>query len=216
MSAGFRDRADAGEHLAAALGEYADSDAVVVGMARGGVVLADIVSQALSLPLRALVVRKVGAPQNPELALGAVSETGVQWIDRRLVEITGTADEYLQLEIDRQVKEAQRRQREYDSGRALTFVRGRTAIVVDDGIATGASALVAVRSVRGLGASRVLLAAPAASQPAITFLDREVDHLVALLTPDPFLAVGHYYERFGQVSDAEVVRLLRDRSGGGR
>jgi putative phosphoribosyl transferase len=209
MNGGFEDRLDAGRRLAEALHEYRDSNAVVLGLARGGVVVGYAVAESLNLPLRALVVRKVGAPNNPELALGAVSETGEQWLDPNIVRATGATESYLEREIAAQVAEAQRRQREYTIDSGLEVVRGQPAIIVDDGIATGATALVAIRSARDLGASEVILATPVASPQAVQLLTPYVDRMVILKTPEPFLAVGLHYRHFDQVSDAEVVRYLR-------
>jgi putative phosphoribosyl transferase len=212
MDGGFVDRLDAGRQLAAALEEYRGSDAIVLCMARGGVAVGYAVARELNLPLRALIVRKLGAPSNPELAVGAVSETGVRWIDHDLARATGASAAYLEQEIAHQVAEARRRQEEYAGGPGVESVRGRPAIVVDDGIATGASALVAVRSVRDLGATQVVLATPAAAPQAAHILRPQVDRLVSLLTPDPFMSVGLYYRDFSQVSDTEVVRYLQDAS----
>lgn len=202
------DRVDAGHHLAKALSEYRDSSAVVVGLARGGVVVGYGVSEQLDLPLQALVVRKLGAPSNPELAIGAISETGVQWIDPYLVAVTAASEAYIRGAERRELTEARRRQEEYHTGPGLESIRGRPAIVVDDGIATGATAMAAVRSARELGAGRVVLAAPVASAPAAQLLRPEVDDFVALDIPDPFYAVGLYYRNFDQVSDQEVIAYL--------
>lgn len=203
----FADRVQAGRMLAERLSAFRGTDAQILGMARGGVMVGLGVAQALGLPLGALVVRKLGAPHNPELAVGAVSETGRLWIDRALVLATGASEAYLEGEIARQVEEARRRTAEY-GGEAS--VEGITAIVVDDGIATGASALVGVRSARDLGASRVVLATPVASPQAAAALGREADEVVVLETPDPFVAVGLYYSNFEQTTDDEVVRALHD------
>jgi len=168
------------------------------------------VAEALLLPLHALVIRKLGAPKNPELAVGAVSETGREWLDRSLVLATGATEDYLQREIADQVAEAKRRQQEYALGQGPAAVKGGTAIVVDDGIATGASALVAARSARDLEAQRVVLATPIASRQAERLLRPEVDELVVLTTPDPFYAVGLHYEYFDQLSDRDVMRYLSE------
>ena len=205
----FVDRLDAGEKLSAVLAGFREGDAVVLGMARGGVVVGFAVAQNLNLPLQALVVRKLGAPRNPELAIGAVSETGALWLDRHTVRATNASEDYIRAEIARQVAEARRRQAEYAVGPGLGIVRDKPAIVVDDGIATGASALVAVKSARDLGASQVVLAAPVASRQSVRFLAPSVDQLVVLAQPEPFYAVGVFYEHFGQVTDEEVVDLLR-------
>lgn len=204
----YADRLDAGEKLAAALEAYRGTDAVVLGMARGGVAVGYAVARALGLPLEALVVRKVGAPGNPELAIGAVSETGRRWIDPVVVRATGTLEQYIDREVAAQIEEARRRQEMY--GATPEDVRGKVAIVVDDGIATGSSALVAVWSARDLGARRTVLATPAASPQAAARLREQADEVVVLQEPDPFLAVGLYYRRFDQVSDEEVKHYLRD------
>lgn len=204
----FADRLEAGRSLARSLERYRESDAHVLGLARGGVAVGFAVAEALRLPLHALIVRKIGAPQNPELAIGAVSETGQQWLDMALVRATGSDDAYLQREIAEQVAEARRRQQQYRVAAGPDAVRGHPAIVVDDGIATGASALVAVRSARDLGARRVLLATPVASPQAVELLRPRVDELELLRTPDPFIAVGLHYGNFEQVTDQEVIKYL--------
>lgn len=209
MPTPFSDRTDAGRRLAQAMVDYRGSDAIVLGLARGGVVVGKAVADVLHLPLGALVVRKLGAPANPELAIGAVSETGVKWIDLELAGATGATQQYIDQEVVDQVAEARRRQREYAVGPGLSAVLGRPAIVVDDGIATGATALVAVQSARDLGASTIILATPVASPQAEHLLGPHVDRMVVLQTPDPFLAVGMHYLHFDQVIDSEVVRTLQ-------
>lgn len=208
--AAFADRIEAGRILAARLERYRGTDAQILGMARGGVMVGLGLADVLALPLRALVVRKLGAPYNPELAIGAVSETGQLWVDHGLVLATGATEAYLQKEIERQVEEARRRETEYASASPGISLADVTCIVADDGIATGASALVAVRSARDLGAARVVLATPVASPQAASALRSEVDELVILATPDPFVAVGLYYTNFEQTTDGEVVRALRE------
>ncbi|HZS93185.1 MAG TPA: phosphoribosyltransferase family protein [Chloroflexota bacterium] len=210
MDGGFADRLHAGERLADALIEYQGTDSVVLGMARGGVVVGFAVAERLDISLRALVVRKLGAPQNPELAIGAVSETGAAELDPELVRATGATREYVEAEIQRQIREARRREQEYHVGSSLDIVAGKTAIVVDDGIATGASALVAVKSARQLDAGFVVMAAPVASRQAVTMLRLHADRVVVLAEPEPFMAVGLYYRHFDQVSDGEVVHYLEE------
>ncbi len=205
----FIDRLQAGGLLGGALHEFRATNAVVLGLARGGVVVGYGVARELRLPLQALVVRKLGAPRNPELAIGALSETGEQWLDHDLVRATGASDDYLAAEIARQAAEAQRRRAEYGVEINLATVGAWSVIVVDDGIATGATALVGVRSARRLGAGRVILATPVASPQAIRMLQPTVDRLVTLAAPPDFRAVGLYYQHFAQVTDAEVVDYLR-------
>jgi predicted phosphoribosyltransferase len=156
-----------------------------------------------------LVVRKLGSPPNPELAIGAVSETGEQWLDPQICAATGADEGYVCAEVERQVGEAQRRREAYGAGEVLSDIRGRPAIVVDDGIATGSTALVALRSVRRLGAREVVLATPVASPPAVRLLSAEADRVVTVETPAQFAAVGLYYGNFEQVSDEEVMRYLQ-------
>ncbi len=205
----FIDRLQAGGLLGNALHEFRATNAAVLGLARGGVVVGYGVARELELPLHALVVRKLGAPRNPELAIGALSETGERWLDHDLVRATGASDNYLAAEIARQAAEAQRRRAEYGGDIDPAAVGAWSAIVVDDGIATGATALVGVRSARRLGAERVILATPVASPHAVQMLQPIVDRLVTLAAPRDFHAVGLYYQRFAQVSDAEVRHYLR-------
>ncbi len=208
--AAFADRIEAGRALAGRLERYRGTGAQILGMARGGVMVGLGAADMLGLPLRALVVRKLGAPHNPELAIGAVSETGQLWVDRGLVLATGATEPYLQSEIARQVEEARRREAEYAAASPNTSLAGATCIVADDGIATGASALVGVRSARDLGAAQVVLATPVASPQAVSALRPEVEEMVVLATPDPFVAVGLYYTNFEQTTDEEVIRALRE------
>ena len=210
----FNDRFDAGRHLAGALQSFAGTDAVVVGLARGGVEVGAAVAAALRLPLRALVVRKIGAPRNPELAVGAVSETGEQWIDTRLQRPTGASDRYLEQAAATEGAEAKRQHAKYDTDSSSASLRGRVAILVDDGIATGATALVAIRSARALGASRVVLATPVASAQATSALAPYADEVIILVTPEPFQAVGLHYREFGQLDDDAVIRRLQEASAG--
>jgi len=205
----FTDRMDAGKRLAAQLETLSGTETVVMGLARGGVAVGAAVAEALGLPLGVLVVRKVGAPNQKELAIGAVGETGVRHLDDHLVRITGASASYVQAEIEREVREARRRQAAYRQNRT-SAIRGRTAIVVDDGIATGATARVGLLTVRDLGAGRVILATPVASRQAVQTLTSYADSITVLATPDPFVAVGMYYGRFDQVSDDEVIDLLED------
>src|SRR5579875_1678742 len=215
MDGGFANRLVAGERLAEALAAYRETDSVVLGMARGGVEVGYAVALALSLPLRALIVQKLGAPQNPELAIGAVSETGAVELDAEIVRATGADRDYVTAEVQHKVAEARRRQEAYHAGGDLDIVRGRIGIIVDDGIATGASALVAARSTRQLGAREVVLATPVASPQAASMLRHHVDRLIVLATPEPFMAVGLYYGNFDQVSDEQVMHYLHEAESGG-
>jgi putative phosphoribosyl transferase len=180
---------------------------VVLAIPRGGVVVADAVARALDAPLDIVVPRKVGAPGNPELGLGAVAP-GVRVLDQRLITELRVSPDYIEREIAAQEREIERRQRAYRGGRPPVAVDGKVAIVVDDGVATGGTAVAAARWARQAGAKRVVLAVPVSPAQALRTLGREVDELVVLATPDPFYAVGQWYSDFMQVSDNEVVELL--------
>lgn len=203
----FADRADAGEELAKALVEHAATDCVVLAIPRGGVIVGEAVARALGAPLDVVVPRKIGAPGNPELGLGAVAP-GVHVLDPRLLEALRVTPEYLDREIAAQEREIERRQRAYRKGRPPVDVEGKVAIVVDDGIATGGTAAAALRWARAQGASRVILAVPVAPTQSLRRLAEEADRIVVLATPEPFLAVGEWYRRFDQTSDDEVVAVL--------
>jgi putative phosphoribosyl transferase len=206
----FRDRREAGERLAervAELPSLGDAPATVLGIPRGGVLVAEAVAARLRAPLDVVIPRKLGAPGNPELALGAVAP-GVRVLDERTVRSTGVSQAYIDREVQRQEREIARRERRYRGGAPPLDVRGRTVIVVDDGIATGSTALAALRWARVQEAARVVLAVPVS--PALTAqrLAHDADDVVVLETPDVFYAVGQWYRRFGQVEDAEVLRAL--------
>jgi putative phosphoribosyl transferase len=205
----YADRLDAGRQLADALRAYRDADAIVLGLARGGIVVGFAVAEALHLSLQALVVRKIGAPFQPELAIGAVSETGTSCIDHDIVRRLHASDEYVEKEVARKRTEASDRKRRYAVGPGLEAIRGRQVIIVDDGIATGATAWVAVQSARELGASKIILAIPVASRQSVELLRPHVDELAVVATPRDFFAIGQFYRRFDQVTDEEVVRYLR-------
>lgn len=203
----FRDRRDAGRKLAKELHRYADvQDVVVLGLPRGGVPVAYEVAAALHAPLDVLVVRKLGYPAHEELALGAIAPGGTVVFDPDL--IIGLTKPQLDGIVRRELAELQRRESAYRSVRESEPIQGKTVILVDDGLATGASMHAAVRSIRRLGAKRIVVAVPVSSQDAIDSLRREADEVMAARTPAPFYAVGLYYDDFTQTSDEEVKALL--------
>ncbi|MGN6741826.1 MAG: phosphoribosyltransferase family protein [Amnibacterium sp.] len=202
----FVDRADAGRRLAERLGPL-PADAVVLGLPRGGVVVA----AAITSPPEVLVVRKLGVPGRREVALGAIAEGGVRFVDPATVRAFRVRPEQLE-EVERLERlELDRRVQRYRGGRPLPALAGRTAVLVDDGVATGATAVAACRSARAAGAARVVLAVPVAAAAATALLEREADELVALLRPADFSAVGEWYERFEDVPDEAVVAALTPR-----
>jgi putative phosphoribosyl transferase len=203
----FRDREEAGRQLAEALVDLKGQDVVVLGIPRGGVAVAAVVAERLEAPLDVIIPRKIGAPGNPELGLGAVAE-GVEVLDERLIRALGVTQDYLDEEIAAQREEIRRRQAAYRKGRPEVPLEGKAAVVVDDGVATGGTAAAALRSVRKRGASRVILAVPVAPAEGVARLSREADEVRALAQPEPFYAVGQWYMDFPQTSDDEVIELL--------
>jgi putative phosphoribosyl transferase len=178
------------------------------------VVVAVPVAERLGAPLDVVIPRKIGAPGNPELGLGAVAE-GVEVLDERLVRVLGVGPEYLRREIAEQQDEIRRRAEAYRGGRPPVEVADRIAVLVDDGIATGGTATAAVRWAKAQGARRVILAVPVAPPDAVHRLSREADEVRAVATPEPFYAVGQWYADFPQVSDREVIAILSARATGG-
>lgn len=203
----FKDRKDAGRQLAEKLSAYRGQNAVVLALPRGGVVPAYEIAKFLGLPLDIIVVRKVGYPGNPEYALCAVDEKGTRLCSDASADIDQT---WLAEETERQQREAKRRIAAYRGDREPQRITGKTAIIVDDGIATGLSMRLAVRSVRAQGAKRVVIAVPVAPPEAVRDLRKEgADDIIVLEPPESFLgAVGAHYIRFEQVEDSEVIRLL--------
>lgn len=204
----FTDRADAGRQLGTALRERGVDDPVVLGLPRGGVPVAAEVAATLGAPLDVLVVRKIGAPRNPEFAVGAIGEGGAEFVDDALLGRLRLSRDDIAGTIAAEREELQRRVEAYRGQRDAVDVDGRTVVVVDDGMATGASARVAVQVLRTRRPGRVVLAVPVASTSAVRRLQEVVDEVVALAAPPDFLAVGAYYDDFGQTSDREVTELL--------
>lgn len=203
----FADRLEAGERLAKALGHLAGSDCVILAIPRGGVIVGEVVARELAAPLDVVVPRKIGAPGNPELAIGAIAP-GVRVLDPRMVGALGVTESYLQREIAAQEAEIERRQHAFREGRPPQRIEGRVAVVVDDGVATGSTAVAALRWARAEGASRVILAVPVAPPQTLARLKPEADELVMLETPEPFFAVGEWYRDFDQTTDEQVIAAL--------
>lgn len=210
-NAAFRDRVEAGRRLAQRLGAYRRAPkTVVLGLPRGGVVVAAEIAAALELPLDVLISRKIGAPGNPELAIGAVAEGGPAYLFEETRLATGASDRYVAEETAVQEREIARRRQMFRAGRPLQLPEGGTAILVDDGIATGSTVMAAISALRHQRVRRVVLATPVAPPDTAERLGRLVDDLVILRTPAPFWSVGGFYRDFEQVTDEEVDTLLRD------
>jgi len=204
----FRDRVDAGERLAAALAGYRDQPGtVVLGIPRGGVVVAKAIATELHLPLGICPVRKLGAPGNPELAVGAVDDDGVLVFDSKLSRHLGLTEDDLRQAAARQREELRAWLGSLGAG-PVPPLEGRTVILTDDGVATGYTAQAGIQAVRRRGARRVVLAVPVAPPDTAGWLTPQVDAFVCLSTPEPFYAVGNFFEEWPQVTDDEVRALL--------
>jgi putative phosphoribosyl transferase len=206
----FSDRADAGRQLAAAVKAKTYADPVVLALPRGGVPVALEVARALDAPLDLILVRKIGVDFQPELAAAAV--VNGDWpeivVNEDVVKAAGVRQDYLDAQIQAKLAEIARRRQLYLKDRARAAIEGRTAIVVDDGIATGASIRAALHAMRAKNPARLVLAVPVAPAETLTVLQEEVDDIVCLATPEPFYAIGAHYADFRQVPDDEVVALL--------
>lgn len=204
----FADRRDAGRRLADLLDRPRQGTPIVIGLARGGLVVAADVAGRLRAPLDVLVVRKIGCPWQPELGVGALAEGGIVVRDEALIRELGIETAELEAVIDRERHELDRRVDRYRASREPIDVAGADVIIVDDGLATGGTARAAIEAVRARGARRIVLAVPVAPRETVRSLERVVDEVVVLATPDWFGAIGEWYVDFAQVSDDEVVALL--------
>ncbi len=211
----FRDRREAGRKLGLALGSLKDELPVVLALPRGGVPVAAEVARCLGAPLDVIVVRKLGVPFQPELGFGAIGEGGVQLLDSGLIRRAGLTERDVAEVEARERRELARRVRRYRGDRPPIPIDGRTVVIVDDGLATGGSARAAVEVARAQGARRIVLAVPVAPRETIRQLQSVTDQVVSLMVPTDFVAVGLWYEDFGQTSDEEVATLLAGAAGAG-
>ncbi len=209
----FVDRRDAGRKLAAQLLPLAAEHPVVIALPRGGVPVASEVARALRAPLDILAVRKLGAPGNPEFGVGAITEDGSAVLNSEIAYRVGMTKELLEATVEREVRELRRRVERYRDGRPRIDVRGRTVIVVDDGLATGLTDLAAVRALRARGAARIVVAVPVGARASVAVVGAEADEVVCVTIPPELLGVGRWYRDFSPVSDTEVIALLTSHSG---
>lgn len=207
----FRDRHEAGKLLAQKLLDLkGHPKAVVLGIPRGGVVVAYEVAKALNLPLDVFIARKIGAPGNPELAIGAVASDGTVILDELSISLMGVPRQYIEKEIEHQKKEIRKRLLIYRGGREGYSLQGRIVILVDDGVATGATTIASLRAIKASNPSQTILAVPVAPPDTVEKLRQEADKVICLYTPSPFWAVGAFYLNFEQTSDEEVQALLAE------
>ncbi|WP_222918067.1 phosphoribosyltransferase family protein [Natrinema sp. SYSU A 869] len=204
----FDDRTDAGERLAAELEARDLAVDVVLGIPRGALPVARPVADALDADLDVVVARKMGAPQNPELALGAVASDGSVWYNDDLIDRINASEEYLEEVRAEEAENARKKADRYREPGGLPDLQGKRVLLVDDGVATGATATACLRQVQETGADWVGLAVPVGSPRAVDDLEREADAVIALQTPTDFRAVGQFYRTFGQVSDEEALEYL--------
>jgi predicted phosphoribosyltransferase len=209
MEGAFPDRADAGRVLATKLSKYSGRDDVIVlGLPRGGVPVAYEVARALRVPLDVFVVRKLGVPGFEELAVGAIASGGVRVLNEDVVRALPNADEIIESVTQRETAEVERREQKYRDGRPAPEICGRTVILIDDGLATGATMRAAVKALRQRGAAKIVVAVPVGPLDTCREFEDEADEVICASAPEFFQAVGQYYEDFSQTSDEEVRDLL--------
>ena len=210
MNQMYEDRIEAGQVLAELLAARHYSAISLLAVPRGGIVIAAPIARLLDARLEVLVTRKISHPANPEVAIGAVMADGSAVLDNRLIETYAIPNTYLERTIAREYMEIQRRMMAYSGSNEPPEVKGRTAIIVDDGIATGYTVRAAVKWLKLLEPQRIIIAVPVAPPDTVAEIAREVDEIICPLTPDQFMAVGLYYRNFAQNTDDEVLNVLRE------
>ncbi len=205
----YADRVDAGKRLALALKDFVGKNGIVLAIPRGGVVVGYEIARDLNLPLDVIIPHKIGAPDNPELAIGAMTEDGTTILDDNLITYMGVSREYIKEESERQKKEIQRRLKLYRQDTPYPELKGFDVLLVDDGIATGSTMKAALASVKNKGAASVTVAVPVGPPSTIRELKEQADRVICPYTPDYFSAIGQFYSDFSQTTDEEVIELLK-------
>ncbi|HKJ59010.1 MAG TPA: phosphoribosyltransferase family protein [Halobacteriales archaeon] len=206
----FSDRTDAGEQLAEVVDGHDVEADVVLAIPRGGLPVARVVADRLGVPLDVVAARKIGAPHNPELAIGSVASDGTVWLNDRMIHDIGVDEDYLDAQSEVEREAAEEKLQRYREGREPLDLEGKTVLIVDDGVATGATTIACIRQVKNAGAERVVLAVPVGPPDSIERLRSEADDVIAVETPPHFGAVGQFYADFGQVSDEEAMAYLSE------
>lgn len=204
----FANRTDAGERLATVLAEHEIAADLVLAIPRGGLPIGRAVADSLSIPLDIIVARKIGAPENPELAIGSVGADGSVWRNEDLIARLGVSENYIEQTAACEERAAQEKRDRYRTDRTSPDLAGRTTLIVDDGVATGATAIACVRQARAESAGHVIVAVPVAPPEVISDLEAVADAVIALETPERFGAVGRFYRSFEQVPDEEAITYL--------
>ncbi len=213
----FKNRTDAGQKLAHILDDHDTEADIVLAIPRGGLPIGRVVADYLQIPLDIVSARKIGAPQNPELAVGAVASDGTVWLNETLIDELEIEDTYLEDQIEHQRQAALDKVKRYRGDRPLREYSGKTVLIVDDGVATGATTIACIRQIKNAGADRVVLAVPVAPPDTIETLQSEADEVICVESPPHFGAVGQFYESFEQVSDERAkADLNRNEDQGGR
>lgn len=206
----FQSRSDAGRKLAQALVQYKDcKDTVILALPRGGVIVADQIATILNLPLDLIVTRKIGAPNNPEYAIGAITEKGEGIFNEKEISNLNIGSDYLALAIKKEQTEANRRLRAYRNQKSPLNLKDKRAIIIDDGIATGLTMRAAIKSVKDRNAKEIVVAVPVSARDSLEIIEAEVDKFICLETPSLFGAIGVFYKEFEQTSDEEVVNIMK-------
>lgn len=204
----FRDRLDAGEKLAELLSDYRGERLAIIAIPRGGVEVGYVMAMRLDAPLEVTVPRKIGAPMDPELAVGAVAEDGTIYVDEEVAGLVGVSLDWIRSEGERELREVRRRIELYRGGKPLPALKDYIVILVDDGVATGATIIATARFLRKLEPRRLVIAVPIAPPETLPKLSREVDDVRCVETPTPFFAIGQFYYDFSQLSDDQVLNYL--------
>ena len=205
----FANRVEAGKRLASELENLVGKNAIVLAIPRGGVVVGYEIAKAFNVPLDVIIPRKIGAPDNPELAIGAMTEDGTIILDKNLVSYLGVSQDHIREESERQKNEIERRLKSYRGNEPYPNLRGKDVIIVDDGIATGSTMKAALASVKNRGAKTVTVAVPVGPPSTIDELKKQADEVVCPYTPEYFQAIGQFYVDFEQTTDEEVIQLLK-------